>query len=119
MTLQIKKTGIVFVLFTSNNTLYSLTDFKGDVLFSTSLGIQRTKGLKKVIPSTIHLSTLKLAYHIYKENFTHLHLKVKGISKAKKLIIKTLSQLNLKIITLQDITSFPHNGCRKKQKRRI
>jgi small subunit ribosomal protein S11 len=119
MSVQIKKTGVVFVLFTSNNTLYSLTNFKGDILFSISLGIQRTKGLKKVIPSTIHLSTLKLAHYICKENFTHLHLKVKGVSRAKKLIIKTLSQLDLKIITLQDITSFPHNGCRKKRKRRI
>lgn len=119
MPLQIKKTGVVFILFTSNNTLYSLTNFKGDVLFSVSLGVQRTKGLKKVIPSTTHLSTLKLASYIYKENFTHLHLKIKGVSKAKKLIVKTLSQLNLQIITLQDITSFPHNGCRKKRKRRI
>nr|YP_010316750.1 ribosomal protein S11 [Batrachospermum sp.]UNB13403.1 ribosomal protein S11 [Batrachospermum sp.] len=119
MSLINKKTGIVFVLFTSNNTLYSLTNFKGDVLFSVSLGIQRTKGLKKVIPSAIQLSTLKLAYYICKENFTHLHLKTKGVSKAKKLVIKTLSQLNLRVITLQDITSFPHNGCRKKRRRRV
>nr|YP_009441355.1 ribosomal protein S11 [Lympha mucosa]ATN23364.1 ribosomal protein S11 [Lympha mucosa] len=116
---QIKKVGVVFILFTSNNILYTLVDFKGDVLFSISSGIQRTKGLKKVVPSTTYFSTLKLAKYIYKENFTHLHLKTKGISKTKKLIIKALSQLNFKFFTLEDITSLPHNGCRRKKKRRI
>ena len=114
-----KKIGVVFVLFTLNNTLYSLTNFKGEVLFSTSAGSQRTKGLKKIIPSTIYISALKLAKHIQAKEFTHVHLKLKGLSKTKKFVIKALHHVGLEILTLQDITSFPHNGCRKGGEKRI
>jgi small subunit ribosomal protein S11 len=106
-------------LFTANNILYALTNSTGDVLFSISSGAQRTKGLKKVVPAAAHLAALQLVHYINKEDFTQLHLKIKGVNKTKKTVIKTLSQLNLKFFTLEDTTSFPHNGCRKKKKRRI
>nr|YP_009515592.1 ribosomal protein S11 [Sirodotia delicatula]AVK39608.1 ribosomal protein S11 [Sirodotia delicatula] len=114
-----KKIGIIFVLFTTNNVLYVLTNCIGEVLFSISSGTQRIKGLKKIVPATVHLAALQLAHYISKTGFTQLHLKIKGVNKTKKIVVKTLSQLNLKFFTLEDTTSFPHNGCRKKKKRRI
>jgi small subunit ribosomal protein S11 len=119
MQLQNKKIGVVFVLFTANNTLYSLTNFRGEVLFSISAGSLRTSNLKKIVPSTIYISALKLAKYIQAQRFTYVHLRVKGVSKTKKFVIKALHHVGLKIFTLQDVTSFPHNGCRKKRSRRI
>jgi small subunit ribosomal protein S11 len=116
---QNKKVGVVFILFTANNTFYSLTNFKGEILFSISAGSQRTKNLKKIVSSTTYITALKLVKYLQVKEFTHIHLKMKGLSKAKKLAIKAFHYVGLEVLTLQDITSFPHNGCRKKGVRRI
>ena len=116
---QNKKVGVVFVLFTANNTFYSLTNFNGEVLFSISAGSQRSKNLKKIVSSTTYITVLKLAKYLQIKKFTHIHLKIKGLSKTKKLVIKAFHYVGLEVLTLQDVTSFPHNGCRKKGVRRI
>nr|AVK39585.1 ribosomal protein S11 [Sheathia arcuata] len=119
MQFQNKKVGVIFVLFTANNTFYSLTNFKGEVLFSISAGSQRTKNLKKTVSSVTYITVLKLIKYLQTKKFTHLHLRMKGLSKTKKFIIKAFHYVGLEILTLQDTTSFPHNGCRKKGIRRI
>nr|AVK39559.1 ribosomal protein S11 [Paralemanea sp.] len=119
MLITTKKAGAVFALLTSNNTVYSITNFAGEVLFATSVGVCKTKGLKKLVLSNVHLSILRLVQYIHKEKFTHLYVKIKGTNKTKKLFVKTLSSLDLEIFAFQDITSLPHNGCRKKRQKRI
>nr|YP_009515547.1 ribosomal protein S11 [Kumanoa ambigua]AVK39512.1 ribosomal protein S11 [Kumanoa ambigua] len=119
MQLKIKKTAIVFILFTTNNVIYLLTDLKGNVLFNISVGSFKSLNLKKTTPSLICSSMIYLIRYICENNLLFLHIKIKGLSKSKRLIVKTLQQSNLKILSLQDLTSFPHNGCRKKSKRYI
>jgi small subunit ribosomal protein S11 len=119
MQVQLKKTAIVFVLFTTNNIIYSITDLEGSVVFWTSTGSLKSSGLKKTVSSLIHTSTIRLINYIQQHHFLFLHVKIKGLSKSKRLIVKTFQQFNLKILSLQDLTSFPHNGCRKRKKRYI
>uniref|UniRef100_A0A4D6BP51 Ribosomal protein S11 n=1 Tax=Balbiania investiens TaxID=111861 RepID=A0A4D6BP51_9FLOR len=114
-----QKVGVIFILFTSNNVIYSLTDLKGSVLLWTSTGTQRTKGLKKSMPLTIYTSMLAIAKKSYELGFLKVHLKIKGFNKNKKSIVKALNHSSLTALSLQDLTSFPHNGCRVAKCRRI
>jgi len=114
-----KKTGIIFVLFTSNNILCSLTSLDGSVLMWTSAGAQRLRSVKKSVPTTIYSLVIKTAFKAVSIGFSHVHLKLKGLHKNKKSITKALSHSNIKLLSLQDITAQPHNGCRSTKKRRL
>lgn len=113
-----KKSGIVFILFTSNNVICSFTDLKGSVIVWTSAGSQKSTGLKKTIPSVTSVCIAHLIKHISKLGFFNVHLKLKGFNKNKKSILKTLQQFNLNILSYQDLTALPHNGCRQPRKKR-
>lgn len=114
-----KKTGIIFVSFTSNNVLCSFTDLKGSVVAWTSAGSHKSKGLKKTVPSIISLCITQLINHVLKSGFSSTHLKLKGLNKNKKSVTKALNQTNIKLLSFQDLTSLPHNGCRIPRKKRL
>lgn len=113
-----KKSGIIFILFTSNNVICSFTDLKGSVITWNSAGSQKSGGLKKTIPSIPSICVIKLAKHILKLGFSGIHLKLKGFNKTKKSVIKILQQFDLDVLSYQDLTALPHNGCRKPRKKR-
>ena len=114
-----KNTGIIFILFTSNNVLCSLTDIKGKLVSWTSAGSQRSKGLKKSIPIVIYSAITKLANIALNHNILHVHVKFKGLSKSKKSILKALNHSSIKLLSIQDVTALPHNGCRNPRKKRL
>lgn len=114
-----KKTGIIFVLFTSNNVLCSMNSIEGSLVIWSSAGSQKSKGLKKSIPIVVYASIVKLALNALHLGFSHIHLKLKGLSKHKKSVLKALNHTNLKVLSIQDITSQPHNGCRTSGKKRL
>ena len=114
-----KNTGIIFILFTSNNVLCSLTDVKGNLVSWTSAGSQRSKGLKKSIPIVIYSAIAKLANIASNHNILYVHVKFKGLSKSKKSILKALNHSSIKLLSIQDVTALPHNGCRNPRKKRL
>jgi small subunit ribosomal protein S11 len=62
---------------------------------------------------------LAIAKKSYELGFLQVHLKFKGFNKNKKSVVKALSHSGLINLSLQDLTSFPHNGCRIAKRRRI
>jgi small subunit ribosomal protein S11 len=114
-----EKTGVIFVLFTSNNVIYSLTDLEGSVLVWTSTGSQKSRGLKKSIPIVIYSAMLNISEQALKSGFSQVHLRLKGFNKSKKSIVKALNHSGLSILSLWDSTAFPHNGCRVVKRRRV
>lgn len=116
---NLKKSIVLSILFTSNNILYTLTNFYGDVLFWTSTGSKKARGLKKTT-SLIVISTTKIIItYANKLGYNYVHIKLKGFGKNKKIILKSLKQSFLQILSIRDESSFPHNGCKKPKIRRI
>lgn len=113
------KIKILSILFTTNNTLYSLTDIDGKVIFWTSSGIKKIKGAKKVTSISALVAAKTIIKYLLKFNYKNIYLKIKGFNKNKKLIIKYFNQSFLNILLITDKTSFPHNGCKNPKKRRV
>ena len=51
--------------------------------------------------------------------YTHLRLLVKGLGRGKQSCLRALSKSGLKIISIEDKTGIPYNGCRLSKKRRV
>ena len=110
---------ILSILLTTNNIICSLTSLNGNILFWTSVGSKKAKGIKKMTSVSI-LTTIKIiiSYVQYLE-YQQIYLKIKGFNKNKKMILKFLNQSFFNILLVSDNTSSPHNGCKKVKKRRI
>ena len=113
------KSVIIFILFTRNNTIFSVSNLSGQVLFLISMGKGRVKGLKKLNIATIHELFTLLINYVNQFGYKLIHLKLKGFNKTKKFVVQFLKRSNLQIVTLCDITSKPHNGCQMKNRRRL
>ena len=114
------KIYFLFVLFTQNNIFLTLTNSKGDVFIWKSIGLLRSKGLKKLTSSSIKNFIIFYLLKIINTTNIKIHIKLKGFNKCKKLMIKNLTTLfSNEILSISDNTNKANNGCKTKKKRRL
>jgi ribosomal protein S11 len=87
------------------------------ILFQYTTGMLGFKGATR--------SSVYAAENLFKKFVSRLHtsklsshsfiLLVKGLGPARNYVLRRLAQL--KITQIKDVTSYPHNGCRKKKSR--
>lgn len=111
--------GIVFVKATFNNTLVTITDTNGDVLVRESAGTSGFKGSRKSTPFAAQRAAETAASKARKMGLNEVEVRVKGPGSGRESAITALQAAGLKIISIEDITPIPHNGCRPRKKRRV
>lgn len=116
---QIPSNGVVNIKAGFNNTLISIADEQGNVLFSGSSGKSGFKGSRKSTPYAATKSAEAVAEEAHKAGMTEVAVLVKGPGLGRISAIKALKTAGLRVTSIADITPIPHNGCRPKKKRRI
>lgn len=111
--------GLVHINATFNNTIVTITDAKGNTICWSSAGSTGFKGSRK---STAFAA--QTASEIATGNALALGLKsvdvlVTGQGIGRETAIRAVQTRGLKITSIKDITSVPHNGCRPPKKRRV
>nr|YP_011017840.1 ribosomal protein S11 [Pseudoceramium tenerrimum]YP_011017849.1 ribosomal protein S11 [Pseudoceramium tenerrimum]WQF69716.1 ribosomal protein S11 [Pseudoceramium tenerrimum]WQF69725.1 ribosomal protein S11 [Pseudoceramium tenerrimum]WQF69752.1 ribosomal protein S11 [Pseudoceramium tenerrimum]WQF69761.1 ribosomal protein S11 [Pseudoceramium tenerrimum] len=108
---------ILFIYFSNSNVIITVTNITGNTLYFLPIGLKRIKGVRKINLTALKTNLL-LLHRLIPQNF--LHIKIKGLSKFKRLTLKLLTKLfENKILSLCDLTALPHNGNRKRKKRRV
>ena len=119
-TKKIKGTlGKIYISSTKNNTILTLIDTKGNTKgwdCSGSLGFKNARKSTTYAAQAAAESMVKKAKTL---GYTHLRLLIKGLGRGKQSCLRALSKSGLKIISLQDKTGIPYNGCRASKKRRV
>ncbi|GIW63981.1 MAG: 30S ribosomal protein S11 [Patescibacteria group bacterium] len=116
---RVVQQGRVYVTATFNNTLITVTDVEGKVLFTISSGMYGFKGTRKATPyaATITVeNALKKAVDEYKLKSADVY--IKGIGPGRDAALRVLRSSDLDINKLVDITPIPHNGVRPPKVRR-
>jgi len=110
---------LLYIKSSFNNTRVSLTNVKGELIVVKSCSLLGFKGKKR--NSTLAISsTLDFVLDILKQRqIDTVFLFLNGFNQSRHFIKSSLRQANIKLLGIRDITSIPHNGCRKKKKRRI
>ncbi|ADM89802.1 30S ribosomal subunit protein S11 [Candidatus Zinderia insecticola CARI] len=111
--------GIAHINTTYNNTIITITDKNGNTISWSSSGESGFKGSKKSTSFAAQIATKKLGKSLVERGLKILIIKIKGPGIGREVCIRTLNNLGIRIIQIQDITSVPHNGCRQSKKRRI
>jgi small subunit ribosomal protein S11 len=44
---------------------------------------------------------------------------VKGVGSGRESAVRALASAGLRVLSIQDVTPLPHNGCRARKRRRV
>lgn len=111
--------GVVHIKATFNNTLITITDMNGQVLCSCSSGMVGFKGSRKSTPFAAQRAAESAASAARKMGMTEVEVRVNGPGSGRESAITSLQGTGLKIISIEDVTPIPHNGCRPRKRRRV
>jgi len=115
----ITQSGKAYVTAGMNNTIITITDDKGNALFTGSSGKSGFKGSRKSTPYAATKAAEQAGALAYNAGVREVAVFVKGPGMGRISSIKALKSAGLNVVSISDQTPIPHNGCRPKNKRRV
>ncbi len=112
-------TGIVHIQSTFNNTIVTITTMIGDTISWASSGSSGFKGARKGTPFAVQTAAEKAALEALSTGIKTVEILVKGQGSGRETAIRSIEGAGLEILSIQDITPVPHNGCRPRKRRRV
>ena len=111
--------GIVHVRATFNNTLITVTDPGGDVLCKESGGTMGFKGSRKSTPFAAQRVAETAATKAKKMGMTEVDVLINGPGSGREGAVTALQAAGIRVLSIEDVTAIPHNGCRPPKRRRV
>jgi small subunit ribosomal protein S11 len=116
---KISSKGVVHVKATFNNTLVTVTSTNGEVISTGSAGQVGFKGTRKSTPFGAQRAAEKAAASAMRLGVREVEVRVKGAGSGRESAVRALANSGLKVISIEDVTPLPHNGCRARKRRRV
>ncbi|MDZ7744952.1 MAG: 30S ribosomal protein S11 [Candidatus Saccharibacteria bacterium] len=112
--------GQMHVLATFNNTLITFTDKSGGALTNSSAGSCGFRGSKKGTAYAAQIATEKAA-QAAKQQFglSKVDVYVRGIGLGREAAIRSLTNADIQVESIKDVTGVPHGGVRPRKARRV
>ena len=111
--------GIAYVRATFNNTMVTITDINGETLCWQSAVTVGFKGTRKSTPFGAQRDGEQAASQARKYGLSEIEVRVKGPGSGRESAVSGLQAGGLRVVSIEDITPLPHNGCRPARKRRV
>ena len=104
--------GVAHIHSTFNNTIVTITDPVGNVVSWSSAGAVGFKGSKKSTPFAAQMASEAATKAALEHGMQKVEVVVKGPGPGRESAIRSLQVAGLDIVSIQDVTPVPHNGCR-------
>jgi len=111
--------GIAHIKASFNNTHVTITGPGGDTLSTGSAGNAGFKGTRKSTPYAAQRAADRAATAAMRHGMREVIVRVKGVGSGRESAVRALAQAGLKVLSIQDTTPLPHNGCRARKRRRV
>jgi small subunit ribosomal protein S11 len=102
-----------------NNTIITISERNGDVIAQSSAGASGFKGARKATPYAAQIAAENATTKAKAYGLERVHVFVKGVGSGREQAMRGISSNQIEILSITDLTSVPHNGCRKKKTRRV
>lgn len=111
--------GQVHIQATFNNTIVTFSDKSGNALVASSAGATGFRGSKKGTAYAAQIAAEKVA-ELAKTQFgvKSVDVFVKGIGLGREAAIRALSNFEISVDSIKDVTGVPHGGVRPRKERR-
>lgn len=104
--------GVAHIHSTFNNTIVAITDTQGNVIAWSSAGALGYKGAKKATPFAAQLAAQAAAKTAFDQGLRQVDVEVKGPGAGRESAVRALASVGLQVLSIEDTTPIPHNGCR-------
>ena len=102
--------GVAHITF--NNTIVTITDPQGNVIAWSSAGALGYKGAKKSTPFAAQLAAQAAAKTAFDQGIRQVDVEVKGPGAGRESAVRAIAASGLQVLSIEDTTPIPHNGCR-------
>lgn len=111
--------GQLHIQATFNNTIVTFTDNKGNVLSTCSAGACGFRGSKKGTAYASQIAAEKAAEAVKSLHGTSsVDVFVKGVGLGRDAAIRAMSNFDIAVNSIKDVTGVPHGGVRPRKARR-
>ena len=111
--------GIVHVKATFNNTHVTITTANGETISWGAAGTVGFKGTRKSTPYAAQRAAEHAATAAMRHGLREVDVLVKGVGSGRESAVRALANTGLRVLSIQDVTPLPHNGCRARKRRRV
>ena len=111
--------GQVHIQASFNNTLVTITDMQGNAISWSSAGSLGFKGSRKSTPFAAQMAAETAAKAAKEHGLRSVEVFVKGPGAGRESAIRAITNCDIEITLLQDVSPIPHNGCRPPKRRRV
>ena len=102
-----------------NNIIISITNESGQVISWSSAGKMGFRGSKKNTPFAAQIATEDAVKSAYELGLRKVDIFIKGPGSGRDSSIRAMQNAGLDVMSINDVTPLPHNGCRPPKKRRV
>lgn len=110
--------GQMHIQATFNNTIVTFADKKGNVVSASSAGACGFRGSKKGTAYAAQIAAEKSAEAAKTFGMKSVDVFVKGVGLGRDAAIRSLSNFDITIESIKDVTGIPHGGVRPRKVRR-
>jgi small subunit ribosomal protein S11 len=111
--------GQLHIQATFNNTIITFADKKGNVLASSSAGACGFRGSKKGTAYAAQVAAEKAAEAVKAQyGLNSVDVFVKGVGLGRDAAVRALSNFDITVDSIKDVTGVPHGGVRPRKARR-
>lgn len=111
--------AIVHINATFNNTIVTVTDTDGNAITWASAGSVGFKGARKGTPFAAQAATEKAVREAIELGILKVEILIRGEGSGRETAVRALQVLGVEVLSIKDVTSVPHNGCRPSKSRRV
>ena len=111
--------GIAHIKSTFNNTRITITDQNGNAIVHSTSATLGFKGSRKSTPFAAQMAGETVGKSAMECGVKSVEVRVKGPGPGRESAIRALQSAGLKVTSIDDVTAYPHNGCRPPKKRRV
>lgn len=111
--------GVCHIQASFNNTIVTFTDPAGNAIAWASAGQLGFRGSKKSTPFAAQTASLEAAKKAVEHGMNSVEVRVSGPGAGRENAIRALLGAGLRITSVSDRSTIPHNGCRAPKRRRV
>jgi small subunit ribosomal protein S11 len=111
--------AVVHVKSSFNNTHVTVCTPSGEVLGAGCAGIVGFKGTRKSTPFAAQRAGEHAAQIAMRHGVKEVEVRVRGAGSGRESAVRALASSGLTVLSIEDVTPLPHNGCRARKKRRV
>ena len=115
----VNKNGQAHIKCSFNNIIISITNETGQAISWSSAGKMGFRGSKKNTPFAAQIATEDAVKSAYELGLRKVDIFIKGPGAGRDSAIRAIQNAGLDVMSINDVTPLPHNGCRPPKRRRV